>query len=190
MSYDDEESMPVGISVHDTEAGGTEVRLKIEPPTTDEIADALARRLFADYSASKSIREMAAARFDALICDAVEDAAKEAIADAMGAPRQPTDEFGNPVGAPRTFAQMIGEQVKAWQDQTVDPHTGQPKAKSGYSSDNVITRAQWHVRQVGAHEFEKAAKEAVMQVRADAKAKIDQTIKASVASAIASLAAK
>jgi hypothetical protein len=186
MSYDDEEGEPTPRVSAEVEGDAIKATFSIGMPTTEEVADAFARRMYADYSAGKDLRAAAADRFGDLISEAVDDAAKKAIADALAAPRQPTDEFGNPTGPARTFAQLIGEQVKAWQDQTVDPYNGSPKAGGGYNS-NVITRAQYLVRQVGAAEFEKQAKEAVAAVRTEAKAMVETSIKQAVASSLSAL---
>ena len=188
MSYDEDyEGEPEPRVTAQVNGNTIEASICLAIPTADEIADAFARRMYADYSAGKDLRAAAAERFEALVSEAVDNAAKEAIAEALGAPRQPTDEFGNPVGPARTFAQMIGEQVKAWQDQTVDPYDGKPKTSRDFGGSNVIKRSEYIVRQVGAAEFEKAAKEAVVAVRADAKARIESTIKSAVASSLAAL---
>lgn len=187
MSYDDDYTPEV--TGHQTEHGFA-FTVEVRPPNPDDITEALARRMLAEYSSGDKIKKMVANRFAELVRELVDERAKEAISEAMGMSRQPTDEFGNPVGAAKTFAQMLGEQVKAWQEETVDQYNGQRKAKDAYSNNNVITRSQYLIRQVGAHEFEKLAKEEVQKVRADAKRNIDATIKASVASAIQALAAK
>ena len=187
MSYEDDDYEPAPRVSAEVEGDAIKATFSIGMPTTEEIADAFARRMYAEYTAGKELRAAAADRFEALISAAVDDAAKTAIADALATPRQPTDEFGNPTGPARTFAQMIGEQVKAWETQTVDPYQGTPKSASAYDSKNVITRAQYLVRQVGAAEFEKQAKEAVAAVRTEAKAMVETSIKQAVASSLSAL---
>jgi len=189
MDPDEEYVSPTSISeVVEREDGTHEIRIRIEPPSREEIADALARRLFADYSNSKAIRETALAAFENMVVAAVNSEAKAAIADALGLPRQPTDEFGNPTGQSRTFAQMLGEQVKAWQEETVNAYDGKPKRKDAYNSSDIITRREYLIRQVGAAEFEKLAKAEVAKVRAEAKAKVEASIKSAVASSLTAMA--
>ena len=189
MNYEDEdERVPTGIAIEEADDGSATVKMRFEAPTRDDIADALARKLVAQYGVGEPLRKMVSDRVAALVAEAVNGVAMQCIGVALGEPRQPTDAFGNPTGPARTFAQMIGEQVAAWQDQTVDAYQGTPKTKDSYSNSNVITRAQYLVRQVGAAEFEKAAKEAVAKVRTDAKAALETTIKTAVASGLAALA--
>lgn len=185
--YDDEEG-PL-VSGHATDDGFA-YTVKVRPPSREDIADALARAMIHDYKESSALRALVTDRVAALVREAVDDAAKAAIAAAMGAARQPTDEFGNPVGEPVTLAGMIATQVKAWQDETVDTYDGKPKKADPYSNGRTVTRREYLVRQVGSQEFEKLAKEEVQKVRTEAKARIDATIKGAVASAIQSLAAK
>jgi hypothetical protein len=187
--YDDERYVsPTSIAdVVEQDDGTHEIRIRIEPPSSEEIADALARRLFSDYSNSNAIRETALAAFENMVVGAVNAEAKAAIAEAMGVARQPTDAFGNPVGVARTFSQMIGEQVRAWQEETVNAHDGKPAKPDAYNRDRVITRREYLVRQVGAAEFEKLAKEEVAKVRAIAKAKVEATIKDTVAKSLSAL---
>lgn len=168
---------------------GVEVSFHVCPPDEDRIADAIARRYFSDYGASKTLVAAVEARFDELVKAAVDDAAKAAIADAIAAPRVKTDEFGNPTGAPVTFLEMISDQVKAWQDVTVDSYDGKPKAADAYNRDRVITRAQWLVRQVGAEEFAKVAKEEVAKIKTQAAARVKASISSAVAEAVAKLSA-
>lgn len=176
------------IAVNTNDDGAVEAVVRFSPPSREEIADALARRMYADYGAGKDLRAAAAERFESLVRTAVDEAAERAIGEALGLQRQPTDEFGTPIGTPRTFSQMIGEQVKAWQDETVDPHTGNPKAKDHWGGTNgAITRAEYLVRKVGAAEFKKMAEEAVSQVRTEAKARVAATIKETVASSLSAL---
>lgn len=185
MMYDEEEA-PL-VSGHETEDGFA-YTVKVRPPTREDIADALARAMLYDYKESAALRAAVGDRVALLVREAVDDAAKAAIAEAMGAARQPTDEFGQPVGEPVTLAGMIAAQVKAWQEETVDTYDGKPKKADPYSNGRVVTRKEYLLRQVGASEFEKLAKEEVAKVRTEAKAKIDATIKAAVASAIQVLA--
>lgn len=186
---EDERDATASISHKSVRTGdGIELTLSIMPPTDEQIADSIARRYCADYSVSEALQAAISDRFDVLIRHAVDAAAKGAIERAMAATRQKTDEFGNPIGEPQTFAGMIGAQVKAWQEETVDSD-GRPKAKDRYSS-YVFTRAEWLVRQVGAEEFAKIAKEEVAKVKLAAKASIDSAIKNAVAAAISGLVAK
>ena len=185
MSYDDDYVPQV--TGHQTEHGFA-FTVEVRPPNPDDIAEALARRMLAEYGTGDKIKVMVANRFAELVRELVDERAKEAIAEAMGIARQPTDEFGNPVGTAKTFAQMLGEQVKAWQEETVDTYDGKPKKADAYSRDRVVTRSEYLVRQVGADEFSKLAKDEVAKVRAEAKARIDATIRQSVAAAIQALA--
>ena len=168
---------------------GIELTLTVSPPDDEQIADAIARRYCADYSVGKALQAAISDRFDVLIRHAVDAAAKGAIERAMTATRQKTDEFGNPIGEPQTFAGMIGAQVKAWQEETVDSY-GKLTRKDSYNSRDVTTRAEWLVKQVGADEFAKLAKDEVAKVKIAAKASIDSAIKNAVATAIAGLVAK
>lgn len=185
MDYDEEYAPQV--SGHEIE-GGFAFTVKVRPPREEDIADALARSMLASYGTSKDLQFAVADRFESLCRELVDEAAKAAIAEAIAAPRQRTDEFGNPVGEAISFQQMIAMQVKAWQDETVDTYDGKPKKKDAYSSDRVVTRAEYLVRAVGAAEFAKLAKEEVAKVRADAKALVMATIKNTVADALRDLA--
>ena len=189
MSDYDDDYVPQ-VTGHQTERGFA-FTVEVRPPNQDDIAEALARRMVNEYSTSTALKAAVSQRFYELIRETVDTAAKAAIDDAMNAPRQRTDEFGNAIGEAKTFAQIIGEQVKAWQDETVDTYDGKLKKPDAYGNkDRIVTRTEYLIRQVGAAEFEKLAKEEVAKIRTEAKARIDATIKASVAAAISTLAAK
>src|SRR5689334_7893789 len=185
---DDGEEFRPTMRAHDTEHGYA-VELEFQPPTREDIADALARRMAQDYTESKALRAMVLDRVQELVREAVDREAGAAIGVSMNQMRQPTDRFGQPDGEPVNFVGLIAAQVQAWQDETVDPHSGQPKSGNSYGN-SVITRREWLVRQVGAAEFGKLAKEEVQKVRADAKARVETTIKSAVAEALAALAPK
>ena len=184
MSYDDEYAPQV--IGHETE-NGYAFSVNVRPPTQEEIADALARRMMHDYTSSTALTNAVADRFYALVRETVDAAAMEAITDAMQAPRQRTDEFGNPVGEAVSFQQMIAAQVKAWQEETVSTYDGKPKKKDAYNSD-VVTRSEYLVRMVGASEFAKMAKTEVALVKAQASKLVTDTIKKTVADSLQALA--
>jgi ribosomal protein L16 Arg81 hydroxylase len=184
MDYDDEYTPQV--TGHETETGYA-FSVNVKPPTQEEIADALARRMMHDYTSSTSLTNAVADRFYALVRETVDAAAMAAISDAMLAPRQRTDEFGNPVGEAVSFQQMIAAQVKAWQDETVSTYDGKPKKKDHYS-DDVVTRAEYLVRMVGASDFAKLAKAEVALVKTQASTLVTNTIKNTVAEALKALA--
>ncbi len=183
--YDDDYAPQV--SGHEIE-GGYAFTVKVRPPEQADIADALARAMMHNYSTSKALSDAVADRFYALVREAVDEAAKQAIADAMSTPRQRTDEFGNPVGEALSFQQMIAAQVKAWQEETVATYDGKPKKKDPYSSSAVVTRAEYLVRQVGAQEFEKLAKSEVALIKKQATERVSETIKSTVAASLQALA--
>lgn len=183
MSGYDDDYTPT-VTGHETEHGFA-FTVEVLPPNPDDIAEALARRMVAEYSVGDKLRKAVSDRVSELIRELVDAEATRVITEQLILPRQPTDTFGTPVGEPKSFAQLIGEQVKAWQEETVDPHTGVVKKKDSYNS--VITRAQWLVRQAGAAEFAKEAKEAVQAVRNDAKANITFAIKNAVGDALAGI---
>jgi len=183
--YDDDYAPQV--SGHEIE-GGYAFTVKVRPPHQEDIADALARAMMHNYSSSKALSDAVADRFYTLVRETVDEAAKQAITDAMLAPRQRTDEFGNPVGESLSFQQMIAAQVKAWQEETVATYDGKPKKKDPYSSNAVVTRAEYLVRQVGAQEFEKLAESEVALIKKQATERVSQTIKNTVAASLQALA--
>ncbi len=185
MSYDDEYTPQV--TGHATEQGFA-FTVEVRPPSEEDICEALARRMADDYSVGEKMRAAVVDRFCELVREMVDDAARTEIQAALQTPRQRTDEFGNPVGEPLSFQQMIAAQVAAWQGETVDPHDGKPKRSEAYNRSNVILRSEYLVRQVGAREFEKLAKEEVAKVRANAKQLVDSTIKAAVTNSLSALA--
>lgn len=180
--YDDDYTPQV--TGHETEHGFA-FTVEVRPPNPDDITDALARRMVSDYTMGQAMRSAVEERFSQLVREAVDDMAKAAISEAMQAPRQRTDEYGNPVGDPVSFQQMIAAQVAAWQEETVD-YQGNPKRRDAYSRD-VSTRFEHLVRQVGAAEFAKLAKEEVAKVRVSAKALLENTIKDTVAKSLSDL---
>lgn len=182
----DDEYVPQ-VSGHETE-NGFAFTVEVRPPSQEEICEALARRMAAEYSVGEKMRVAVSQRFSELVREMVDEVARSAIQDALLAPRQRTDEFGNPVGDPLSFQQMIAAQVAAWQEETVDRHDGKPKKADSYSRSNVITRSEYLVQQVGAHEFEKLAKEEVGKVRVQAKALVESTIKNTVAASLSAMA--
>lgn len=166
--------------------GRIQVTMTVMPPHSEDIANAIAQRLASNYGTTEALKKLVAERFDALIRNAVDTHARVAIEKALHTPFQPTDRFGAPTGEAKSFAQVIQEQVDAWQNETVDPRTGAPKEKSYHSTD-VITRREYLIRQAGGAEFSKMATEAVAAIRTDAKAKIENSIKTAVADSLAKL---
>lgn len=184
MNYDDEFSPQV--SGHETEDGFA-FTVKVAPPSREDIADALANAMLRNYTESTALKNTVADRVAQLVREYVDNAAREVIADAMLAPRQRTDEFGNPVGEAISFQKMLADQVQSWQEETVDSYDGKPKKPDSYSPQRVITRAQYLVRQVGAAEFEKLAKAEVAKVQSEARALVSKTIKDTVAASLQAL---
>jgi len=174
------------VTGHQTE-NGFAFTVEVRPPSSEDICDALARRMAADYG-SAAIKAEVAERFSELVREMVDDVARAEIQSAMQTPRQRTDEFGNPVGEPLSFQQMIAAQVAAWQAETVDRHDGKPKKSDSYNRSHIIPRSEYLVRQVGVHEFEKLAKEEVAKVRAEAKQLVENTVKSAVAASLAAMA--
>ena len=183
--YDDDYAPQV--SGHEIE-GGYAFTVKVRPPHQEDIADALARAMMHNYSTSKVLSDAVADRFYALVRETVDEAAKQAITDAMLVPRQRTDDFGNPVGDAVSFQQMIAAQVKAWQEETVDTYDGKPKKKDSYSNDRIVTRSEYLIRQVGASEFEKLAKAEVALIKKQATERVSATIKNTDAASLQALA--
>lgn len=185
MSYDDDYVPQV--TGHQTERGFA-FTVEVRPPSEEDICEALARRMAAEFAVGEKLKTAIVARFQELVREMVDEAARNEIATAMLAPRQRTDEYGNPVGDPLSFQQMIAAQVAAWQDETVDRYDGKPKKTDNYNRGNVMPRSEYLVRQVGASEFEKLAKEEVAKVRAQAKQLVETTIKSAVASSLTAMA--
>lgn len=170
---------------------GTEfdASFKVNIPTQDQIVSEVARQIIQrmDYKTKNDMERMVSARIQEGVDAMIAESCGEALKAIMTRPMQPTDSFGNPLGAPTTLEGFIAARAATWANETTESN-GTPKQKDNYNT--VHPRINWLLGQIVHRELKIAVETETKGIVAKLKANATRMIAEQIAEKISDLIIK
>lgn len=124
--------------------GKLQVGIEIPVPTIEQVAGEIARQIInnSQYSFKSGLEKLVRESIENKVSALVDEKAASLVEECFTKPVQPTDNYGNPVGAPTTLHAMLCDKVAGWCDGLVD-REGKIAERNHYNANNVQSRMSW-----------------------------------------------
>ena len=166
------------------------VKMNIPTPTIEQVTGQVARQILerTGYDRRGNFEQLVADSIESLVDAKLARIADEAIAAILEKPLQPTDGYGNPVGAKTTLQAIITRRVESWANENVD-HEGRTVTRDSFHSQKA-SRLEWLLGRIIGGDLQTAVRAETDKIVATLKAGATNAIAKQIAEKISGLVIK